>query len=942
MTVAALPLSLDGLRLRAEIAAALGSGGWSDKAARLAAIAHLKAAVTQGREKAFARLDGKSGGLEAARFLANATDSALEALFAALEVHNPEGADEVSLCAIGGYGAGELAPSSDIDLLFLKADTAGEAADRFIEDLVYGLWDMGLIVGGAAARTTGETLALARENVSERTSLLSLRVIAGDARLAYDLEAKLRAEAEAAGHAGFVEAKLLERDNRISKAGRSRYTVEPNIKDSKGGLRDLQLMRWLAQFLYGQDAFERWVAAGLLTVNDVERYLRAADFLWTVRFHLHALTGGKDDRLTFDLQPEIASRMGYEDAENEHGVERFMRRYFLTAMDVGSLTRLVCAKLEADAWKSRPRGLTRFLPEGEGSPAKLDGEDFVLREGRIDFADEKRIETDPVLMMRLFEIAAKHSADLHPDAMSAIGRSLRLVDDNFRSDSRAARSFFATLLDSPEPQAVLRLMTEAGLLGRYIPEFGDIVARTQFNMYHRYTVDEHTLRTLAWLRSIEKGEQAEDHPLATKIVGQIKHRRALHLAALLHDTGKGQGDQCEEGAVRAAEACARLGLPEDEVELVSWLVRSHLTMSDTAQRRDIGDPKTIIDFARIVGSMERLRLLLLLTAIDIRAVGEGIWNGWKAQLLRDLYSATAAVLADGHSVLAEAGEVEARARLTAKADEARAQLAARMARFDEAFAREWAAELPDSYWLVFGPEDRLRHALFVRATRAMKRDIAVAVRVDRRRAATEVLIHAPDRDRLFSDIAATLADIGANIVGAHVETTRSGHAFDVFLIQEESGGPYGVGRSRALDTLQARVARAAAGEPARPARRGPLGLKRRAAAFTVPSTVEFDDTASEAATVIEATGRDRPGLLSELARVLADAGLSLQGARIDGYGERAVDVFYVLKSGAKLTEEADREPVRAALLSILREEEAQWAEEARARGLARARASTGR
>ncbi|HAQ34340.1 MAG: [protein-PII] uridylyltransferase [Maricaulis sp.] len=942
MSVAALPLSLDGLRLRAEIAAALGTGGWSDPAARLAALAHLKAAVSQGRDAAFARLEGDSGGLEAARFLAHATDAALETLFAVLEIHNPDGAAEVSLCAIGGYGAGELAPSSDIDLLFLKSDDAGEAADAFISDLVYGLWDMGLIVGGAAARTTAETLELARENVSERTSLLSLRNLAGDGRLAFDLEDKLRAEAEEAGHAGFVEAKLVERDNRIARSGRSRYTVEPNIKDSKGGLRDLQLMRWLAQFLYGQDAFERWVAAGLLTVNDVERYLRAADFLWTVRFHLHALTEGKDDRLTFDLQPEIASRMGYQDAENENAVERFMRRYFLTAMDVGSLTRLVCAKLEADARKSRPRGLARFLPETDGGPGVLPGDAFILRDGRIDFADVKRIDSDPVLMMRLFEVAAKHGADLHPDAMAAIGRSLRLVDDAFRADSRAARSFFATLLDSSEPQLVLRLMTEAGLLGRYIPEFGDIVARTQFNMYHRYTVDEHTLRALAWLRSIEKGDQAEEHPLASRIVGKLKNRRALHLAVLLHDTGKGHGDQCEDGAIRAADACTRLGLPEDEVALVAWLVRSHLTMSDTAQRRDIGDPKTIIDFARLVGTTERLGLLLLLTAVDIRAVGEGIWNGWKAQLLRDLYSATEAVLADGHTIDASADEAEARNRLNSKADLARTQLIAQMARFDADFARQWASDLPGSYWLVFGPEDRLRHAHFARAARRMGRETSVAIRVDRRRAATEVLVHAPDRDRLFSDIAAALSDAGANIIAAHVDTTKAGDAFDVFMVQEESGGPYGLNRPRARDALQERVFRAACGEPARPALRGQHGLKRRAAAFTVPSTVEFDDTASESATVIEASGRDRPGLLSELARALADAGLSLQAARIDGYGERAVDAFYILKKGAKLTDETDRTQVREALLAILGEEEAQWAEEARSRGLTRARASTGR
>jgi [protein-PII] uridylyltransferase len=485
----------------------------------------------------------------------------------------------------------------------------------------------------------------------------------------------------------------------------------------------------------------------------------------------------------------------------------------------------------------------------------------------------------------------------------------------------------------------LRLMTEAGLLGKFLPEFGSIVARTQFNMYHRYTVDEHTLQLIGLLREIETGDHPLDHPVATRIVHDIKNRRALHLAALLHDTGKGKGDQCVEGALQARAACTRLGLPKAEVELVAWLVRAHLLMSDTAQRRDIGDPRTVIEFAREVGTLERLNLLTLLTVIDIRSVGPGIWNGWKGQLLRDLYAATRTVLEGDTS---SDGEAEIRSLLRGQADEARAAFREKLKRVDDHFAQGWIADLDDSYWLSFSEADRLRHAAFVRAARGRGDLVAAAARVDKRRAATEVMLIAPDRDRLFADIVAVLANLGASVVGAQVSTTASGEAFDVFYVQDAAGQPYGFDRERARDALAERVRRAASGSKTRVTARPSQPLTRRAAAFTVIPSVSIDQTAAETATLIEASGRDRPGLLADLSEALADSGLALQSARIDGYGERATDVFYVLKDGKKLTDERLIADVKAALLTVLTEEEARIEEKARTRGLARARASSGR
>jgi [protein-PII] uridylyltransferase len=932
MSQSTLPASLTGLHLRAQLAAAVSQQGWKAPAARVAGLAHVGHALDDAKAKALAHLEGEGGGAAAAQLLCDGVSACLHALFDSMAENDLDGSDGVSLCAQGGFGAGDLAPHSDVDLLLIKPDRAGEATDEFLQGFLYALWDLKIDVGGGACRTIDETLDLAREDSSERTALLSLRLLAGNPMAEAELASRFRDEIVATDESGFVEAKLRERDARIEKAGRSRYTVEPNIKSGKGALRDLQLMRWLAQFLYGADAFERWVGTRLLSVEDVARYVAASDFLWTVRFHLHDLNGSKDDRLTFDLQPEIAARMGFVDGEEESAVERFMRRYFRTAMHVGSLTRLVCAKLESDARKTTPRGLARFLP-GQESGDHPDVDHFIIRDGRLDFASPNQIADDPVCLLSFFHVAASRRMDLHPEAVARIGRNLHHVDDEYRSDPRAARAMFAVLLDSPAPMPVLRLMTEAGLLGRYIPEFGDIVARTQFNMYHHYTVDEHTLQAIGLLREIEDGAHPEEHPLSTRIAPLIMHRRALHLAILLHDTGKGSGDQCEEGAIRARAACSRLGLSETEVELVAWLVQSHLLMSDTAQRRDLSDPRTVSDFATEVRTVERLRLLTLLTVVDIRAVGPGVWNGWKGQLLRELYTATEFVLAKGGDAVEMAGE-----SMAERADKARESMRTRLARLDGEYADWWCDELSDPYWLGFTAEDRFRHAAFARRVRGGDCAPVAAIRVDRRRAATEVMIWAPDRERIFADLAAAFTAKGGDVVGANVTTTRSGQVFDIFYVQDASGSPYGqhspLQRGALADYLQG-VATGAVSV----SRTDRMSMRQRDAAFRVTPHVTVSNDLAETATVLETSGRDRPGLLADLADVVADENLSLISAQIDGYGERATDVFYVRHEGEKLRDEGMIERLKTGLLAVLSRSETVLDEKAAERGIARARAS---
>ena len=937
----ALPASLDGLRLRAELAAATREG-WDKPRARQAALVKLKSYLGRARAHAESRLSGVGGGLEAARALAAATTAAMRAAYDSIagDLH-PEGnqAPGVVLCAVGGFGAGEVAPQSDVDLVFLVDDPAPDYAEPLIERMLYALWDAGVTVGGGAVRTIDEAMALAREDISERTALLDMRPVSGDESLARRLLARFEKSALGVHARSFTSDKLAERDARVEQQGDSRYQVEPHLKDGKGGLRDLQTLRWLALILYGADAMERWVGAELFQVEDVDRYLAAADFFWTVRFHMHDLSNTKDDRLTFDIQPEVASRMGYEDRDDQLAVEAFMRDYFLRAIDVGALTRLVCAKLEADELKDAPISEGRFMPAaGTVVEDDLAETGFALNAGRLDFAERTAIDKDPVLMLRLFEIAAARHVDLHPGAMAAVGRNLRLVDDGFRTDPRAARSFFAVLLDADDPRMTLRAMTEAGLLGAYIPEFGDIVARTQFNMYHRFTVDEHTLNALGLMREIEQGKHAVDHPLVTGFAHEIQHRRALHLALLLHDTGKGKGDQCVEGAQNARVACARFGLDDDEIELVAWLIAHHLEMSDTAQRRDIADPRTVLDFAELAGSLERLRLLSFLTVVDIRAVGPGVWNGWKAQLLRDLYMATA-------SALEESGpkdEAGARARLVERAEAARSRFLDVAERIDAELSDRWADSLDAAYWLAFSESDRLRHAALARSSARLGQPVIAGVRVDKRRSATEVMVLAQDRHGLFADIAGAIAFEGANVVGAQVTTTADGRAFDVFFVQEPGGRPYGWCDPRARDRLKAAVETAAASDTDSGESFGVPSIRRREAAFAIAPYVKFDAEAADQALVIEASGRDRPGLLHDLARTLADQDLSLIAARIDGYGERAVDTFYVTDLGAKPSDPERLARVKSALMAVLDEAEAAASRGRETSGLAHAPMSVGR
>lgn len=835
-----------------------------------------RAAVTEVLRESFAidrarvarRLEGGVDGAETARLYAAAADVMLTSLWrVATEVLHPAPQDRLSLLAVGGYGRGVLAPYSDLDLLFLRPGQGTNArATAVIEFVHYVLWDLGLKVG-SASRSVGETLDLARRDMTVRTTLLEARVLAGDAGLGANLLRRFRAEIAKADPRPFIAAKMEERDVRLQKTGAVRYRVEPNIKDGKGGLRDLNTLFWIARSLSPDSERGQAALEGLLSARELRSFREAIGFLWSVRIHLHLAAGRAEEKLTFDFQPEIARRMGWRGRGDELAVERFMRRYFQVAREVGALTRAVSAQLEARQQKKAQglaRGLSRLIPRRR---AKLAFDGLAIEGGRLTVTGGSVFAHDPVRLLLLFVEADRLDLDLHPDAFAAVIRALSLVTPALRRDPRAAEAFLTVLAHGQRPYRVLSIMNETGLLGRFLPEWGRIVGQTQFNMYHAYTVDEHTLQAVGVINDIARGKLEADHPASTAIIHRIADIEALMLAMLLHDVGKG-GDrgQLEDGAIAARRACERLGVDPRRIELVVWLVRHHLLMSDYAQKRDVSDPSTVRAFAEAVGDPERLRMLMVLTVADIRAVGPGVWNGWKGQLMRALFEATEALFR-GDAVTREDPLIDHPALV-------------------ERARREGAAveALP--------PETLLEST-------------------------ARVAVAATDRPGLFADLAATLAMAGADVVGARLATAEDGTALDVFEIQDGAGEAYGQREPRRLAILVKALERAAQKGARASAVETPRVSARRAV-FEVRPVVRIDMEAGTSAVVIEVSGADRPGLLADLARTISAHGYSTRSAHIASFGERAVDGFYITDAdGRKPTDAGRLAALRTGLLEVL-------------------------
>ena len=901
------------LRL-ASLAERLDGEGLSDPTSlRGRLVPELRSILDEGRAEAEAALLREGDGIACARRLSGLMDGIVRALHDSVVRHlypadNPSSAEKLAIIATGGYGRGTLAPGSDVDLLFLLPYKQTAWGESVVEAMLYVLWDLKLKVGHAT-RSVDECIRQAKADMTIRTAILEARFLLGDRKLFDELATRFDKDIVRNTAPQFVAAKLAEREDRVRRSGQSRYLVEPNVKDGKGGLRDLHTLFWIAKYVYRVREPDELIKSGVFDKQEYQLFRRCEDFLWSVRCHMHFLMGRAEERLSFDIQREIAVRLGYTEHPGLQDVERFMKHYFLIAKDVGDLTAILCAELEDSHAKSVPvlsRVMERFRPVKRRKLAESD--DFIVDKNRILLAQPNGFKRDPVNLIRIFHLAQKHNLAFHPDGMRAITRSLKLVDAKLRENKEANRLFLEILTSKNDPETVLRRMNEAGVLGHFVPAFGKIVAMMQFNMYHHYTVDEHLLRCIGVLAEIERGSSNES-PLANELIHKIlpEHRELLYVTLFLHDIAKGRPeDHSIAGARVARRFCPRMGFSAADTDTVAWLIENHLVMSSVAQSRDLSDRKTIENFAATVQSAERLKLLTILTTADIRAVGPGVWNGWKAQLIRTLYYETEPVLTGGFS------EVNRAQRVAIAQNEFRdAMKSWPQERLEAYIAKHYPA-----YWLKVDLPHKIEHADFVRATEDADKRLATSISFDAERAVTELTLLAPDHPWLLSIIAGACALAGANIVDAQIYTTTDGRALDTISLSREFDRDEDEERrgQRIADSIE----KALRGELRLPdvvTKRSPP--KGRIRAFAVEPSVTINNQWSHRYTMVEVTGLDRTGLLYELTATLSKLNLNIASAHVATFGERVVDVFYVTDlMGAQITSPTRQAAIKRALIAL--------------------------
>lgn len=807
-----------------------------------------------------------------------------------------------ALLAVGGYGRKEMFPYSDVDILILHSKEQKEAVEAITEFLLYILWDLGLKLGQAIHPE--DALTEQKKDLATLSSWLDARIVFGNPGFCSQLERELFDKKLRNDEIAFVQDKMAERDKRHQAWGDSRYILEPNIKEGKGGLRDLHTLYWIARYIYHIREMHKLVGIGQLTETEYQNYRRARQFLWTVRLHMHYHAGRAEERLTFDMQRHISKVLGYRGKTPNAIVERFMKHYFQTSREVGFLTRLFCTSLEAQQIHQPRFSFSRFLA------GKRRLEEFVIYGNhRLGVDSEDIFREQPVLMLKLFYLASRFKLDVHPHTLRLVSRNLKHITADTRADEQACRLFLSMLLDPVYGGTALHEMKEAGVLARFIPEFSRIIGQVQFDMYHVYTVDEHTLVALGVLHSIEAGRLKEELPLATEVIKKLSSRRVLHMAVLCHDIAKGMGgNHAIRGSEIAVNLAKRFGYTPKEQETLSWLVHYHILFSDYAFKRDLSDPETIRQFASKVQSLERLRLLLVLTVADIRAVGPNVWNGWKGALMRELFYRTENFMQTGIPDMpsSEGGDMLAalKKHLTGwKAEDIQAYL----------------EECPSSF---LSSRDAQEHAEVAKMLRELTCEggapLAVNCESDNFLAVSKLTLCAPDRRGLLADVAAALALSGANIVGARIYTLKNGWAVQNWRLQNyerqamESSAVCGpvVGILRqTIEGTRDVTKELAARRPSYPT---------KAQNFSVTPQIFIENEQSDTYTVVEVIAQDRTGLLHAICRAFQSQGLNIGSAHISTYGEQAVDVFYVKDSyGFKIFHPARMEHLKEVLLDAV-------------------------
>ena len=843
---------------------------------------HLKAANESARQALFAHY--QSHPFETRDFIGAIsllTDAAVSKAFefacGQVGINDP---DTVAVLAVGGCGRAEMAPFSDVDLLFLVRNSTDPLITQTVETTLYILWDLKLKVGHAT-RSVSETLKLSQSDITIRTSVLENRLITGDAKLHQNLNATLRSQLFSKTASEFVEEKLLEREQRHTRNGGARYVLEPNVKEGKGGLRDLQTLFWITKYISDATTPLEMAQAGYFSNDEMQAFVDAEAFLWTVRCHLHLNAGRAVEKLTFDQQADISKTLGYEDGAGRLAVERFMQDFFRHATTVGDLTRILLTALEATHVKAQPTFKQRISDLFSLSKTDAAPDGYMIEHGRLNISNPDSFLRNPINILRIFDTALESEVLIHPNAMRVISANLHLITAELRSDPEAQELFLQVLIDRNNPERALRRMNELGVLGKFIPEFERIIAMMQFNYYHQYTVDEHIIQCLSNLAKIERGEAAKDYPIVTKILKKGINRRVLYVALLLHDIGKGLPEAHEIiGEEMARKIAPQLSLEEGETELVAWLVRNHLLMSDVAQRRDITDPKTVRDFAENVQSVQRLDLLTVLTVCDILGVGPGTLTAWKAELLRQLYNTTRRVLRDGSPDAA----IEDRVATN------KSNLGELLGDWSKEERELELSRHYDDYWI--GMDTDTHVALAESLRRLAPEGIEIDADLDGNRDITRICFSLQDHPGIFSRLSGAVALAGVNVVDARTYTTRDGFAVAVFWVQGTDRRA--IRETRKLERLKEIIYKTLTGKlVARQEMKSKDKIAKREKDMQVATEITFDNDGSEVHTIIEVDTRDRPGLLYDLTRTLADANIRISSARIATYGAQAVDTFYV-------------------------------------------------
>ncbi len=776
-----------------------------------------------------------------------------------------------ALVAVGGYGRGELHPCSDVDLLLLAPGPADDAGRAAAERLVAFLWDIGLEVGHSV-RTVAECAAESAADVGVMTTLLEARLLAGDATVYAGMRAALTPE-RLWPVRRFFDAKVREQAERHLKANDTAYNLEPNVKTGPGGLRDIQTIAWVAKRHFGAQTLESLATHGFLTGAELRRLRQAQAFLWKVRFGLHVLTGRREDRLLFDHQIRLAKSFGYEDASYTLAVEQFMQRYYRTVMDVSLLNELLLQ-------------LFREAILSESEPPRPLNARFQVRNGSLEAVNDEVFARSPSALLELFALLQQNPqiSGVRAPTMRAVTRNLWLIDEEFRQNPRHHRLFLEILRSPVGVTHELRRMNTYGVLGRYIPAFGRIVGRMQYDLFHAYTVDAHTLFVVSNLRRFAIPRYDHELPEASRVMQQLPRSEIVYLAALFHDIAKGRGgDHSELGAVDAEAFCLEQGLSPYDARLVAWLVRNHLQLSLTSQKQDIGDPEVINAFARRVGDEAHLDYLYVLTCADVRGTNPRLWNSWKASLFRDFYQRVKRALRRG---LESPIDPEHLVRETQ--DGARRLLIERGVS-EPQLALVWS-RFSDGYFLQHSPEEIAWHTHLLAEREADSDDPLVALDPRSLRGTTAALIYARPRRHGFARTTAALDQLGLNIVDARITPTGDGFSLDLYHLLEDDGAPItDVDRQEEIEAALWRSLRGPADAPLVVSRRAP----RQARMFNTPTQISLSVDERNRRSVLELTSGDRPGLLCEVGKVLMEERVELQAAKIMTVGERAEDVFYI-------------------------------------------------